>query len=104
MATLEVMIHARMNAGAGAAPGPQHEFWLYGTEGTLHLDVDSGRLEVALASEGGQLRGVEVAEGHRGHWRVEEEFINAIRWEMRKACHPSPDYGHYFVSLISFAV
>jgi len=34
----------------GAAREPASEFWLHGTEGTLHLDLDSGLLALALKS------------------------------------------------------
>lgn len=37
---------------AGAAREPSTEFWLHGTEGTLHLDVDAGQLSLALKSGG----------------------------------------------------
>ncbi len=54
------------------------EFWLYGTEGTLHLDA------ATMTLRGGQrgdreLKAIPVPTEKRGHWRVEEEFINAIR-------------------------
>ncbi len=35
---------------SGAAREPACEFWLHGTEGTLHLDVDNGQLRLALRS------------------------------------------------------
>ena len=41
----------------GAAREPASEFWLHGTEGTLHLDVDSGQLSLALKSGGCQALG-----------------------------------------------
>lgn len=41
--------------------------------------MDDGKLEVALASEGNKLQEVNVEPNRRGYWRVEEEFINAIR-------------------------
>jgi len=34
----------------GAAREPASELWLHGTEGTLHLDLDSGLLALALKS------------------------------------------------------
>jgi hypothetical protein len=45
----------------------------------LRLDVDDGRLEVGLRSEGGELRQVAVAAESRGFWCVEEEWVRAIR-------------------------
>ena len=51
--------------------------WLCGSEGTLHRDADGGlhygaRGDSALAP-------VTIAPADGGAWRVEEEFINAIR-------------------------
>jgi len=63
----------------GGLGGSQQEFWLFGSKGTLHLNVDDGTLKVALASEGNKLQEVDVEPNRRGYWRVEEEFINAIR-------------------------
>ena len=67
--------HLRVSAVTGLAPGA--EAWLYGSDGTIHLTPD---LEV----RGGQRGDRELAvipnppEG-RYAWRVEEEFISAIR-------------------------
>ncbi|KAL4420747.1 hypothetical protein ABPG75_010403 [Micractinium tetrahymenae] len=77
--------HLVFSAVTGAASEPGSEFWLYGTDGTLHLDVDNGQLSLALKSEGGQLKPVDVPHEHRGFWRVEQEWVNAIRG--REAVH-----------------
>lgn len=73
--------HMVFSAATGAAREPTTEFWLHGTEGTVHLDVDGQRLYLALrdGDEGGKLQEVQVPHEVRGHWRVEEEFIGAIR-------------------------
>ena len=71
--------HYVFSALCGASPGPVHEFWLHGSKGTLHLDVDNGVLELAEVEKGGKFENVEIDHGHRGSWRVEEEFVNAIR-------------------------
>ncbi|PRW20167.1 Oxidoreductase NAD-binding Rossmann fold [Chlorella sorokiniana] len=75
--------HMVFSAVTGAAREPASEFWLHGTEGTLHLDVDNGQLLLALKSEGGQLKPVDVPHEARGFWRVEQEFIGAIRGQER---------------------
>ena len=67
--------HMRFSAVTGLSPG--NEVWLYGTEGTLHLDqqlnLRGGRRgEVRLAE-------IPVPPQERYSWRVEEEFISAIR-------------------------
>ena len=67
--------HLRVSAVTGLAPGA--EAWLYGSEGTLHLTPD-------LTVRGGKRGDRELAvipnppEGQYA-WRVEEEFISAIR-------------------------
>lgn len=53
------------------------EFWLHGTEGTLHLDVSGQAL--TLTPRGGQAAAVPLR--NPGGWRVEEEFVGAIRGE-----------------------
>ncbi|HYW25986.1 MAG TPA: Gfo/Idh/MocA family oxidoreductase [Terriglobales bacterium] len=52
---------------------------LRGTGGTLRVDFSSGRIELATGAEG--YRPVEVRPGEAGEWRVEQEFIGAIRGE-----------------------
>jgi predicted dehydrogenase len=51
--------------------------WLFGTERTLRADFDAGRLE--LAALDGRREPVEVPPDERGEWRVEREFVDAIR-------------------------
>lgn len=64
---------------AGFMPGP--EVWLYGSEGTLRIE-ERGRHNTQLS---GGRRGdrvmapIAVAAEKQEHWRVEEEFIGAIR-------------------------
>jgi predicted dehydrogenase len=64
---------------AGFMPGP--EAWLYGAEGTLRLEI-RGRDKVVLS--GGrrgdkEMTPIAIPEDKTYHWRVEEEFIGAIR-------------------------
>jgi len=66
----------RFSAVTGLAPA--NAVWLYGTEGTLKIETDS--LRVFLGRRGdSDLREIHVPEEKRGRWRVEEEFVNAIR-------------------------
>ncbi|KMP11293.1 hypothetical protein UZ36_04960 [Candidatus Nitromaritima sp. SCGC AAA799-C22] len=52
---------------------------IFGTEGTLQIDfVPDGKLWYGSRSDS-KLREVDIAPKDAGHWRVEEEFINAIR-------------------------
>jgi predicted dehydrogenase len=64
---------------AGFMPGP--EVWLYGSEGTLRFEM-RGRDSVLLS--GGrrgdkEMTPIAIPEDKTYRWRVEEEFINAIR-------------------------
>jgi predicted dehydrogenase len=64
---------------AGFMPGP--EVWLYGSEGTLRLE-QRGRDNLLLS--GGrrgdkEMAPIEIPADKTYHWRVEEEFIGAIR-------------------------
>ncbi|MDZ4199027.1 MAG: hypothetical protein U1E27_07055, partial [Kiritimatiellia bacterium] len=67
-------LHFRHSPATALAPGPG--FWLYGSEGTLriHENALSGarRGETALSP-------IAIPESERGGWRVEEEFVGAIR-------------------------
>lgn len=67
--------HMRISAAAGLSPG--NEVWLYGTEGTLHLDqrqnVFGGKRGDTSLSE------IPNPPELQHSWRVEEEFISAIR-------------------------
>jgi predicted dehydrogenase len=59
--------------------GPGHQIHLYGSEGTIKFEVSpSERLLTAKAGDR-QLLEFEVPEEKRGGWRVEAEFIGAIR-------------------------
>ena len=49
--------HMVFSSVTGATREPASEFWLHGTEGTLHLDVDNGQLALALNSGGCQALG-----------------------------------------------
>ena len=59
--------------------GPGHQIHLYGSEGTIKFEVSpSERLLTAKAGDS-QLLEFEVPKDKRGGWRVEAEFIGAIR-------------------------
>jgi predicted dehydrogenase len=60
--------------GLGAAG----DAWLFGTDGTLHLDARSMTLYGGRRGED-SLKEIPIAPGKMDSWRVEEEFINAIR-------------------------
>jgi predicted dehydrogenase len=68
--------HLRFSSVTGLAPAS--EAWIYGSEGTLRLEADARRLTGAGRGESA-LRELPVPAETRIGWRVEEEFVNAIR-------------------------
>ncbi len=60
----------------GLAPSP--EAWFFGTEGTLKLDASTMTLYGGRRGDDG-LSEIDIPTQKQGGWRVEEEFINAIR-------------------------
>jgi predicted dehydrogenase len=82
---------AHLRFSGVTALGPASEVWIFGTEGTLRLEADAQRL-------GGGRRGdtalaeIAVPPERRGRWRVEEEFVNAVRGKER-VTHTPFDLG-----------
>ena len=72
-------LRIQASAVTGFAPSPR-EAWLFGSEGTLRVDADSRRLFGARRGEA-ELREIVVPPEQRVGWRVEREFIGAIRGE-----------------------
>ena len=68
--------HLRLSTVFGLAPAPQ--VWFFGTEGTLHLDGSTMTLHGGRRGDD-KLSEIEIPAEKQGAWRVEEEFINAIR-------------------------
>jgi predicted dehydrogenase len=67
--------HLRISAVTGLSPGS--EVWLYGSEGTLYVDQ---RQNVFGGKRGdSQLSEIPNPAEAQHYWRVEEEFISAIR-------------------------
>jgi predicted dehydrogenase len=62
--------------------GSGFQMHLYGSSGTIKIafDGDAERIEIARAGDSG-LHPLTIPEAKRGRWRVEEEFIGAIRGE-----------------------
>lgn len=71
--------HMQFSAVTGLAERTM-EFWLYGSEGTVHLDVTSAT-PLRFGTRGGSLDPLAVREEDAQKWRVEEEFVAAIRGE-----------------------
>jgi predicted dehydrogenase len=68
--------HLRFSAITGLAPGG--EVWLYGSEGTVRVDMAGTKIYGGRRGDS-ELKEIPIADEKRGAWRVEEEFINAIR-------------------------
>ena len=74
----------RMRLSSITGLGPADGVWLFGTEGTLFLKGPSRATRTPASLTGGrrgdsELTPIEIPADQQGAWRVEEEFINAIR-------------------------
>ena len=79
---------ARIQISTLTGLAPATGVWLYGRHGTLHFDWVAGRLFGGKRGAS-TLEEIAIAPEKRGGWRVEQEFIGAIR-------------GHEPVRLTSF--
>ena len=68
----------RMRVSTVLGFSPADSVWLFGTDGTLHLDSGSMTLRGGRRGDSG-MSDIEIPEKQQGAWRVEEEFVNAIR-------------------------
>ncbi len=75
---MECGAQAHMHFSAVTGMAPSSEVWLYCTNGTLRLDVQTAKVYGGRRGAS-QLREIDIPPEKKGHWRVEEEFINAIR-------------------------
>jgi predicted dehydrogenase len=78
LATLGSGAIAHLRFSAVTALAPPSEVWIFGSEGTLRLEADRGRLSGGRRGDR-ELREIPVPAERRIGWRVEEEFVNAIR-------------------------
>jgi predicted dehydrogenase len=69
---------ARLRFSTVTGLAPADGVWLFGTEGTLHLNSPDMTLRGGRRGDT-ELSAIEVPADKQGGWRVEEEFINAIR-------------------------
>lgn len=74
----EATYHIRCSQITGACPTP-NDFILYGSTGTLRLDLTKKELRLDRPEADTQV--LEVPADEQEHWRVEAEFIGAIRGE-----------------------
>jgi predicted dehydrogenase len=68
--------HLRFSALTALAPPP--EAWIFGREGTLRVEAEARRLSGGRRGDR-ELREIPIPAERRVGWRVEEEFVNAIR-------------------------
>jgi predicted dehydrogenase len=78
LATLASGAVAHLRFSALTALAPPAEAWIYGSEGTLRLEAEARRLSGGRRGDK-ELREIPIPAERRIGWRVEEEFVNAIR-------------------------
>src|SRR6266478_4130847 len=78
LATLGRGAAAHMRFSTVAALAPPSEVWIFGTEGTLRIESDARRLSGGRRGDKA-LSEIPIPAERRIGWRVEEEFVNAIR-------------------------
>ena len=77
---------------------PNDSIWIYGAKGTLHIDATEMKIYGGQKSDN-TLSEIPVKKGFEGSWRVEEEFINAIRGK-EKVTHTSFEDGVRYMEFI----
>ncbi|MCH8206447.1 MAG: Gfo/Idh/MocA family oxidoreductase [Chloroflexi bacterium] len=70
------VVRMRISAVTGLAPGDG--VWFFGTEGTLRLDSGSMTLRGGRRGDDA-LEEIDIPVEKQGGWRVEEEFVRAVR-------------------------
>ena len=85
LATLRHDALARLRFSSITGLAPASEVWIYGTDGTLRLEADARRLSGGRRGDTA-LTEIPIPAERRVGWRVEEEFINAVR-EREKVSH-----------------
>jgi len=78
LATLRGGAVAHLRFSSVTALAPPSEAWIFGTEGTLRLEADARRLSGGRRGER-ELREIPIPTERRIGWRVEAEFVGAIR-------------------------
>ncbi len=69
---------AHLRFSSVTALAPPSEVWIFGTDGTLRLEVDAKRVSGGRRGDT-ELREIAIPAERRIGWRVEAEFVNAIR-------------------------
>ena len=69
---------AHLRFSALTAFAPPSSAWIYGSEGTLKIEPEAKRLSGGRRGDK-ELKEIEIPAAERIGWRVEEEFVGAIR-------------------------
>jgi predicted dehydrogenase len=94
LATLRTGGVAHLRFSSLTAFGPPAEAWIFGSEGTLRIEPDARRLSGAKRGDKA-LAEIEIPAAQRIGWRVEEEFVNAIRGKEKIALTTFDDGVRY---------
>jgi predicted dehydrogenase len=78
LATLRSGAVAHLRFSSIAALAPPSEVRIFGSDGTLRLEADARRLSGGRRGDR-ELREIPIPAERRIGWRVEEEFVNAVR-------------------------
>ena len=78
LATLGSGAVAHLRFSSVTALAPDSEVWIHGTEGTIRLEADAKRISGGRRGDK-TLAEIAIPADQRVGWRVEEEFVNAIR-------------------------
>ena len=92
LASGDGVAHLRFSALTAFAPAP--EAWIYGSEGTLRIEPDAKRLSGGRRGDKA-LAEIPIPAAQRIGWRVEEEFVNAIRGREKVALTTFEDGVRY---------
>ena len=69
---------ARLRVSTVTGLAPADGVWIFGSEGTVHVDSASMSMRGGRRGDS-ELSEIDIPVEKQGGWRVEEEFINAIR-------------------------
>jgi len=79
---------AQMSWSSSTGMHPGTEVWLFGREGTLHLEGPPLTKLYGGRRGDSELAEIPIPAEKRGKWRVEEQFINAIRGKEKVTLSP----------------
>ncbi|RMF87917.1 MAG: gfo/Idh/MocA family oxidoreductase, partial [Nitrospinota bacterium] len=78
IAQMEIGAQATLTFSAVCGLAPDSGIWLFGSQGTLYYERSTDKLWGAQKGDT-ELQEISIAPEKAGRWRVEEEFVGAIR-------------------------